>query len=58
MKRLPMTDRYVSCAEVAIALGVTKSTVRRWCEKGLVQCDTTPGGEWRILVNKNNWPVK
>jgi excisionase family DNA binding protein len=39
-----MTDRvFMRTGELAAALGVSRSTVRRWCEQGLYH-DRRPGG--------------
>jgi excisionase family DNA binding protein len=34
--------------QVARALGIGESTVKRWCDKGVIPVDNTPGGHRRI----------
>ena len=36
--------------QVARALGVGESTVKRWCDKGVIPVDSTPGGHRRIPI--------
>lgn len=39
----PMTS-----GEVAAEFGVTTTTVKRWCERGLLSFFRTPGGHYRF----------
>lgn len=40
----------VRLAEAATLLGVSRPTVRRWVDRGLLEAWTTPTGERRIYV--------
>lgn len=53
----PKQQRYASSAYVANRCGVTKKTVVRWCERGDVLFKQTPGGDYRIAVDDENWPI-
>lgn len=53
----PQKRSFASCGEVAFALRVHSTTVRNWCRSGSVVCKRTPGGEWRVLVDEQNWPI-
>lgn len=37
--------------QVARALGIGESTVKRWCDKGVIPVDNTPGGHRRIHLS-------
>ena len=37
-------------AEVAKAVDVSESTVKRWCDQGRLRCEATPGGHRRVPV--------
>lgn len=55
--------RYLSPAQVAQALGVSESTVKRWVDENKLRAQRTAGGHRRILaadvihmVQQENWP--
>ena len=45
-----MTPRvkYLSAGEAADLLSVSRRTISRWCEDGLLEARRTAGGHWRI----------
>ncbi|GEM_PF-199418 len=45
-----MDRRSLSPKQVASALGISESTVKRWCDRGWLPAETTPGGHRRITL--------
>jgi len=41
-------DKYLSVSDLAEAVGVSKDTVRKWCDNGTVECKRLPNGHRRI----------
>jgi len=52
--------RLASVSKVAAKLDVDVETVRRWCRRGDVKCELTPGGrgQWRIEIDTRGVPVR
>lgn len=46
--------------EVAELLELVEKTVRRWCQRGLVECELTPSGKnWRVKCRADDgFPVR
>lgn len=40
----------LSPAEVAVEIGVTTATVRRWCREKRISATPTPGGHYRVRL--------
>ncbi len=47
-----MSDTAISPKQVAKALGVSESSLKRWCDKGLLTPYRTIGGHRRILISQ------
>lgn len=47
-----------STGEVAAVVGLTQRAVEKWCEQGLVVCRRTPGGQYRIEVDEQGFPIE
>ncbi len=45
-------DKLLSPKQVAEAIGVSESSLKRWCDKGLITTARTAGGHRRILVQE------
>ena len=46
-----------SAKTVAATISVHPATVRRWCLAGFIRAKQTPGGEWRVEVDGEGWPI-
>lgn len=45
-------------SQVALVVGVTPEAVRQWCVSQKVYARRTPGGEWRVEVDEQGWPLE
>ena len=45
---MPATSQLLSPKQVAKAIGVSESSLKRWCDQGLVPIERTPGGHRKI----------
>ena len=45
------TDKLISPKQAAKMLGVSESSMKRWCDKGLLEIHRTAGGHRRIPVS-------
>jgi len=41
----------ISPKQVALALGVSEASLKRWCDKGLIPAIRTAGGHRRLPIN-------
>ncbi len=48
MRPLLQEPNWVSTGAAAHALGVSRATVRRWCEAGLIAARQLPSGRWQV----------
>lgn len=44
-------NKYLSTREAAFALGVSESSLKRWCDEGKISSSKTAGGHRRILLS-------
>lgn len=42
-------ERFVRLNDAGVALGVSSKQVKKYCACGILECQRTPGGHWRVL---------
>lgn len=47
----PPVDRYLSVGDAAEYLGVSRTTLRAWADRGIVPCAVTFGGHRRFRIH-------
>ena len=47
-----MVERYISSEEASNIIGVNVSTIKRWADKGQIQCEITAGGHRKFLMRQ------
>ena len=47
-----MIERYISSEEASNIIGVNVSTIKRWADKGQIQCEITAGGHRKFLMRQ------
>lgn len=47
-----MAEEFFSPKQVAQAIGVSESSLKRWCDKGLIEVHRTAGGHRRLLLSQ------
>lgn len=45
-----MLDTPINPKQVAVALGVSEASIKRWCDQGLINASRTAGGHRRIII--------
>ena len=65
MAKSPFAPEFLSTAQVAEALGIGVSTVKRWVEDGILPATKTAGGHRKLLLadvleaaRQNDLPVR
>lgn len=50
---------WIGCTEAANGKpNVHPETMRRWCQQRRVSARLTPGGNWRVEVTEEGWPIE